>query len=116
MASGVATELEWDRVAELGDAAIAETLGPTRPGHATTSKVSHASPANQQRKQLALLWIRLIVMLVFRWEMILSSMFILGNLFPDTTTTYVALQHTGHPSWFRQFGVRGPGTAVLRCG
>jgi hypothetical protein len=60
--------------------------------------------------------IQLIVILVFRWEMILSSMFILGNLFPDTTTTYVALQHTGHPSWFRQFGVRGPGTAVLRCG
>ncbi len=116
MASGVAAELEWDRVAELGDAAIAETLGPTRPGHATTSKVSHASPANQQRKRLALLLIRLIVTLVFRREMILSSKLFLGNLFPDTTTTYVALQHTEHPSWFRQIGVRSPGTAVLRCG
>jgi hypothetical protein len=40
--SGVAAELEWDRVTELGEAAI-EAAGQTRPGLAITSKFSHAS-------------------------------------------------------------------------
>ena len=37
--SGVAAELEWDRVAELGDAAMADTFGATRPGHATRVEI-----------------------------------------------------------------------------
>lgn len=42
--SGVAGELEWDRVAESGDAiaSLAESFGATRPGHATMTNVSHA--------------------------------------------------------------------------
>ena len=43
MASGVAAELERDRVAVLGDAAMERhSFGVRRPGDATMSKSSHA--------------------------------------------------------------------------